>query len=335
MAILMLDGFDFCNNSSDVGLLGYNLSGPTSTASGRLGTSRCLQMQSSNSNFTSKGIPGGAINNLSVGFAMQADNFGQRSGTGDRICVFSAAGSQICALGLNHIGQLRFGRTDFSGNLVVASAPGVIKRDVWHYVEIELVRATGSGGSVNVYVDGIQVATLGSTNTGSAAIDAVGFASGVGNVNYDDFYLVDSATKLGECRVETLRPNADTAQKDFTRSSGSDNYLLVDDPTNDNDSTYNQSGTVGHKDLFAMGNLTGSPTIKAVSPIFFARKDDATARTVRSYMVSNVTTQNQTTRGMTTSYQAFQELYENDPDTASAWAAAAVNALQVGYEVVS
>jgi hypothetical protein len=335
MAIIMLDGFDFCSNAADVALLGYNNAGPTSASTGRLGTSRCLQMTSSNSNVTAKGLPGGAINSLSVGFAMQADNFGQRSATGDKLITFQAAGSQICSLGLNHLGQLRFGRTDFSGNLIVASDPGIVKLNVWHYIEIELVRATGSSGSVNVYLDGILVAALASTNTGSAAIDAIGFSSGVGNVNYDDLYVVNAATRLGECRVETIRPTSDTATKDFTRSAGSDNYLLVDDPTNDSDSTYNQSGTVGHKDLFGMGNLTGSPTVKAVSPVFFARKDDATARTVRSYMVSGATTQNQTTRGMTTSYAAFQELYELNPDGSVAWDATSVNALQVGYEVVS
>jgi hypothetical protein len=38
---------------------------------------------------------------------------------------------------------------------------------------------------------------------------------------------------------------------------------------------------------------------------------------------------------MATSYLPYRDLYETDPDTAMAWTPSAVNAIQVGVEVMS
>jgi hypothetical protein len=66
-----------------------------------------------------------------------------------------------------------------------------------------------------------------------------------------------------------------------------------------------------------------------------ARKDDAEGRQVRTKLKSGTTTADGTTRGMATSYLAYGDLYETDPDTAIAWTPSGVNAMQVGIEVVS
>jgi hypothetical protein len=84
--------------------------------------------------------------------------------------------------------------------------------------------------------------------------------------------------------VVTLRPNADTAQADFKPSSGSAHSTLVEEaPDDDGDASYVESGTVGHKDLYAYQDLTLTPAaILAVQVGTVARKDDAGSRSLQA-----------------------------------------------------
>jgi hypothetical protein len=176
-------------------------------------------------------------------------------------------------------------------------------------------------------------------NTGSSSIDAVVLSSD-GSFStqriYDDLYMTNTATRVGERRIDVLRPSADTAQKDWTPSTGTNNSALVDDTTFNDDTDYVSASTVGNKDLYDIGNLGFTPAaITALQVTYRARKDDATTREIRANVKSGSTTANGATKGMTTSYQTFFDIYETDPATSAAWTTSAVNALQIGPEVVT
>ena len=137
---------------------------------------------------------------------------------------------------------------------------------------------------------------------------------------------------LGDVKVVTLRPNADTAQADFTPSAGSAHYSLVAEaPDDDGDASYVESGTVGHKDLYGYQDLTGTPAaIMAVQVATVARKDDAGSRSLRAVLKSGATTANGATRVLGTSYALYDDRFEVDPATEAAWTKAGVDALQAG-----
>jgi hypothetical protein len=141
---------------------------------------------------------------------------------------------------------------------------------------------------------------------------------------------------LGDVKVVTLRPNADTAQADFTLSAGSVHYsLLAEAPDDDGDASYVESGTVGHKDLYGYQDLTGTPAaIMAVQITTVARKDDAGSRSLRKVLRSGATTANGATRGLGTSYALYDDRFEVDPATGAAWTKAGVDAQEAGVDAL-
>ena len=153
----------------------------------------------------------------------------------------------------------------------------------------------------------------------------------------DAVYLCDSTGSrnndfLGDLRVVTLRPDADTARTDFTPSAGSSHYALVAEaPDDDGDASYLESATVGHQDLYAYQDLTGtSAATLAVQLATVARKDDAGSRSLCAVLKSGATMPNGVTRVLSTSYSLYDYRFDVDPATGTAWTKAGVDALQAG-----
>ena len=138
-------------------------------------------------------------------------------------------------------------------------------------------------------------------------------------------------------RVVTLRPDADTAQADFTPSAGSVHYALVAEaPDDDGDATYVESGTVGHQDLYGYQDLTATQAaILALQLATVARKDDAGSRSLRAVLTSGATTANGATRVLGTTYAVYDDRFEVDPATGTAWTKPGVDAVEAGVEVVA
>jgi hypothetical protein len=158
----------------------------------------------------------------------------------------------------------------------------------------------------------------------------------------DDVYLCDTGGSrnndfLGDVRVVTLRPNADTGQADFTPSAGSVHYPMVAEaPDDDGDASYVESGTVGHKDLYGYQDLAASAAaIMAVQVATVTRKDDAGSRSLRTVLKSGPTMANGAIRVLGTPYALYDDRFEIDPATGAAWTKAGVDALEAGVEVVA
>lgn len=335
MSIVFTDGFDLYGTMSDYVRRGW-VQGSASIGAlqtGRFG-GRAGQLTNGNNQLTR--LPIVSTNTISFGMAVKFSSLFGWGANGGEFLQLQNVGSTILRLGITNSGHIRLGRGDFTTNLVCGSASGVIITNNWHYVEVEITR-NSSTGAATIYVDGVSVATASGVNTGASAFDAFGLNGGFETWVFDDIYITDVATKLGEMRVETIRPvTPDTATKDFTRSTGANNFDNVDDSQTDDDTTYNFSSTVGHKDLFDMANLSATPvSIKAVVPVVFARKDDAGTKTIRHNMKNGSTTTNGTSRNLTAGYLAYVNYYETNPDTAAAFTGANVNAMQLGYEVVA
>jgi hypothetical protein len=122
-------------------------------------------------------------------------------------------------------------RTDSLGNLIACRASArnaqtdlgrtgapVLHAGTWHYIEVEGV--IGDSGAVRVYVDGAKVLDLAGVDTQQQAnaqigIIQLGYSNSSATYLFDDLYVIDSATRLGERKITVLTPTADVA-KAFT-----------------------------------------------------------------------------------------------------------------------
>lgn len=338
MSVIWIEGFDLYNNAAQMSRRGYTgqPGSPNNLTTGRFGG----QCWAADSNANPFYIPlGSALSTISMGFAVKYNSINGNHSTGKAIASFingGSSGTVECKLGVDQNGAVKFGRGDFTTNNIVSSANGVITAGSWYYIEIELTRSA-SVGVINIYVGGTLVANLSSTNTGAADIDTIGMTmeSVFDNRYLDDLYVTNTATRLGEMRVETIRPDSDDTVQ-FTPNSGANNYSRVNDTTYDDDSTYNSDATVGHKDLFNMSDLATTPSaIAAVQTHICARKDDATTRALRSNMKNGSTTSNGATQSMSSSYTSWVDIYNTNPSTSAAFTGSDVNAMKLGYEVVT
>lgn len=252
------------------------------------------------------------------------------------------AGSEQIDLRWTTLGAIQVTR---NGTSLGTSANGVLSDTAYRYVE---VKATihDTTGAVEVRVDGAAVLTLTNVdtkNTANAYVNQVvisGTLTGSSSY-YDDFYVCDNSGStnndfLGDVRVDALLPNADGDYAQLTPSTGTDHYALVDDAT-PNTTDYNESATAGHKDAYAMQNLSSiTGTIYGVQISIAALKDDAGSRSLKVGVRASGSPGNDSLdagSALSTSQLYYMKINETDPSTAAAWTESGVNAAQALVEV--
>lgn len=228
-------------------------------------------------------------------------------------------------------------------NLLGQTADGVLASGSWVYLEVKAV-IHDSSGSVVVRKDGAEVLSVTGVDTrngGTGVITNFGFYNDNATEELvDDLYIADTTGSvnnnfLGDVRVVTLRPDGAGDSTQFTPSAGA-NWQCVDDDQVDSDTTYVESDTPGHKDLYTLGALGVTPSnIFGVQVSAYARKDDSGSRSVRVITKSGTTTENGAETALGTTYGGLIDLMELNPDDSAAWELADINALQAGIEVVS
>lgn len=221
---------------------------------------------------------------------------------------------------------------NFFGGSKVADGSLVMPGNDWKHIEVYFSIAN-SGGRIQTWIDGLpDIDYTGDTLPSSS--DQIQFVRLIGSEyvpKIDDFHVHSS--RIGDRRVQAKRPTSDdTAQ--FTASGGGSNYSDVDDSTPDDDSTYTYTSTDAQKDLFGHGAFTLTDYEDYWINVWMrARKTVAAADQLRILIESNGTEDQGDWEDILTSYDGyFHEVWTTDPDTATAWLAAAVDAVLFGYE---
>lgn len=229
----------------------------------------------------------------------------------------------------------------YRGNLTtfLAQADVTLTVGVWYYIEVEFSIDNGAG-FLRVFVNGSRVINFVGNTQGVSGVNTVSRiglfnTTGAHAAAYDDVYGLSVASRLGECRVEPLRPNNDTATKNFTPNAGTENYTRVNEVLTDGDTSYVYSSLVGAEDLYEVGNLSVTPqNIFAVQTRIVARKDDVATRVLKASLKSGAAA---TVYGsdffLASSYTTKVDIYEQDPNTAAAWTKAGVDAIQIGQKI--
>ncbi len=249
-------------------------------------------------------------------------------------------------------GIIRVYRGSTAGTLLHATAGNQFPRNTYFYFEVKLL-VHASAGTASIQLRGTPYLSLTGLNTQAGAtsrLDGI-FLGGGGFARVDDLYIADTTTGPGAnpfndfqgtptfrggLRVFTRFPSANGVEIDFTPLSGT-NTSQVQEHAMDSDTTYNWDvGTILDQDLF-----DADATPVAVTPL--ACKVQGSYREAGTGRLWNLvnklrsgTTQFQgdpVTLFPAYTYQA--DIYPQNPDGNVSWDKTAVDASQIGYEIVS
>jgi hypothetical protein len=344
VSIIFIEGFDYYASVANVAAANWtvNTTSLVSLVVGRFG-GQALRTAGNSQRLLSRSIPG--TNTLTLGVAIRIEDPENVLGNHPLIAFLTAATAAQFRIGLNTSGQV-FIQLGTSTILATSAEAGpVFAANVWHYLEIEAF-VHDTTGFVRVYRDGVLLVAAENADTrGQAGSDLVELIRFIGNNgggtgdgpniwSIDDIYVLDASTRLGQCRVSTLLPYADTADADWTPLGAGSHFAEVDD--DNGDTSYIASDTASDLDMFDVEDLAFTPqAVHAVQISWRARKDDAASREVRSRIRSDAATANSATRTLTSSYLYYHEVFEQDPDAAGLWTGAAVAAMEIGVETVT
>lgn len=341
MALLFIDGFDHYNDSLDKW---DGISGPVSPpgfGTGRFAPGQSVRFTSTNDREMKKTLAAD-VNEVFLGFGFQTttgletqtittfeDNAGTKCGS---IKVTSAGAISV------HLGE--------GGTQLGISAASIISASVWHYIEIHY-HPDDSAGVFEVKVDEVSVVNVTGVDTTNGLTHVRAFDIGPhGNPGqdyfFDDLYICDEIgtinnTFLGDVRVATVLPDADTATKDFTPDTGSVNFSRVDEsPVIDDDTSYVENGTVGATDLYSFAAVGVTGTVHGIQVNAHARKTDSESRKIKLVAKPGSTESvGPIEHNMPANYFTFSQIYETNPDTSVKWLIPAIDAGIYGMKVTT
>ena len=221
-----------------------------------------------------------------------------------------------------------------------------VAKDQYHWFELK-VTIDATSGAVELRRDGAVLLTFSGNTKGAPTGDVTRVQLRSMNQNsnnrvdvwLDDIVIADALGGqnddfLGDLRISTLMPVADTAQQDWTPSSGSNNFSRVAEIPPDDDTSWVASATPGDRDLYAMAPLSMTPlAIKGLQQTALARKDDAGDRALALVLKSGAEVAVGPATVLGSSYAFTETMHEQDPATDDPWTPAAVDAVQAGMEV--
>jgi hypothetical protein len=302
----------------------------------------CFRTGTTASNYLSKTLDAQAT--WVVGFAFKPASAPSSTAT---ILQFLDTATVHAELRMNTDGTLGVARN----GTVLATSTNALTAATWYYVEIKVTIA--DSGTYEVRVNGtstgwIPSATGDTRNAGNASANVIrlGATTGVAiNADIGDLYVLDGTDGtaaqgaanndfLGDVAVTALRPTGAGSSTQFTPSAGA-NWECMDDTSADGDTTYVESSTAGHVDLYAMGNLTASAPAKFIQVVHQWRKTDAGTRTARPVVKSGSSTANGSTISLSDSFTMDHQIIGKDPATGAVWTNTAINAIEAGLEVIS
>lgn len=213
------------------------------------------------------------------------------------------------------------------GPILGTSAAGLILFNTYNHVAMRATIATL--GSVDVWINGVQVLALTNVNTTNPTQPTQQYMNGVTVMGpggtptcfIDDVFIWDCSTAPNSTFPGPLRIYADVADADvavtWTPLVGPDNYQDTDEIPPDGDTSYVFSSTVGQVDQYRypMANIPANSRIYSIQHVL-DMKVDSGARVV----ASNVNgTSPEAGDALSSDYHMFTTPYDTNPATGVAW----------------
>lgn len=216
----------------------------------------------------------------------------------------------------------------------------------FHWIELYAKFDTASG-VYQCYVDGVldinyAGATASTTNPTLNKLMFSNKTTGGPTFTIDDVViwdnsgsgLVGASFPIGPQKIVTLAPNGDTADKDFNRSTGSDNYALVDETVPNGDTDYVEAAVVGYRDLYDFGSLSETPAaVAAVAVTASVKNPEGGSINTKLVASSAGDVALSAAKAPSLTYMVVQHAFTVDPDTSTAWTESGINAAKFGLDV--
>jgi hypothetical protein len=221
-------------------------------------------------------------------------------------------------------------------NNTLRDTGGTMDFTAWHLYEFYF-KAHDTTGFCTIKVDGTEYVSATGVDTIHLGTDNHGlylFNGALGGAyQYVDDVTWGTGGYFGDVRYDILMPNADTADEDWTPSTGADSYALVDEkPASDSD--YLSSYTAADRTIlgFADGSWTDKTIVVAI-PSVRIWKEAGTSQTCKLITKSGATTDVESTgQALGTTAGYIFRVDEVDPNTSSAWTTTNLDAAQFGFE---
>lgn len=192
-----------------------------------------------------------------------------------------------------------------NGSLVGNASASTFPVNTWMYVEV-VINISGSTASVQVYQENSLVINLPSLNwygsgNGVFGIEQIFFGKSTyarinNRLQYFDHCYMTTGERLGPTEIRSLLPSADTAQKQWSPSTGTTNFNLVNETTISSTSpgmtTLVSASTNGYKDYYSVSGTIARDSgaqIKAVQPYIFASSPGSYSEIIDSNIKSGST----------------------------------------------
>lgn len=234
----------------------------------------------------------------------------------------------------------------------LGTSTNLLTFNTWNYIEVKVVIASGTSGSVEVRVNGVAWLTLTGINTQNTAnafstqiwIETTAAA----NVSYikDIYMMADTGTGpyttyLGDVTVLVSFHNVAGTNQQWTPNTGTQTAAVQDGITHtgtwpDDDTTYISDNTVGHISDFAHQTLSLTGQIYEVCHVSYMRKDDAGSRGVAQVTIQSASViETSSTISLGNTYQYYYDSMEVDPGTSLQWTVSGYNNSTFGVKTIS
>lgn len=255
-----------------------------------------------------------------------------REGAASHVLIGLNASAQVCAWRAT------------TGTLLGASSE-TVAAGTWFQLTGKVV-VHDTTGSIELRLNGsptpiLSLSGIDTRNGGAGVIDTVQLGgSAMAGSKWTDFAVWNESGEsptgwVGDVRVDVYLPSGAGSSTQFTPSAGA-NYACVGEAIADGDTSYVESATNGHLDLYAIGNMTHTPSqIHAVGVTALAKKTDAGSGSLKLKLKSGATTDESSATALSDgSYSRLSYYRGIDPATDGAWTKAGVDALEAGIEAV-
>lgn len=235
-----------------------------------------------------------------------------------------------------------------TSTLLGTSSVPVITANAYQHVET-MVFFSNTVGTVEVRVNGVTVLSLSgidTVNTANVECSQVGIQCGCTGLfiqhfvtsDVDDIFCWDNSGSynngfIGDRRVLTLFPNANTATADWTAVGAATGYECIDEANPNDDTDYISASTVGNVSQFGLQNLpSGISVVNAVVMVERARKTEAGTANTKVSVVSGASSAAGADKPLTEIYTYRQDVFQTDPVSAAPFTPTDVNNLQFKVE---
>ena len=216
-------------------------------------------------------------------------------------------------------------------------------QDQYCYVEAK-VFVHDSTGTVEVRINGEVVLDLTSVDTRNGGVPTIDTIRLMGTADFDDLVIYDDQGSnnndfLGDVEVEVILPDGAGNLTQWTTLVGAaTHWQAVDEsPVIDDDTSYVETATNTHIDLFtygALSSINGGSTVLCVQANTMARIDSGSASIATKTRESSVTSTGATVV-LGTGWKDVLQIWEVNPNGGGAWTDTILNASEFGFEKIA